>query len=142
MKKIGNGICVALAFLFLGIGVLGAIMPILPTTPFMLVSAGLFAKGSKRFHRWFLGTRWYKVYLEQAVKHKRMTGKAKKKTMVILGVLFAVGFWMCPVWYGRMLIAVVAAGHFYYFLFRIKTVGENAEAEEQMVLETVKTAKN
>lgn len=122
MKKIGNVVCVGLGCLFLGIGVLGIVLPILPTTPFFLLAACLFAKGSERFHRWFLGTGLYQKYIEQAVYKKEMQKKEKVKMMLVLGIIFAAGFYFSPVWYAKALIAVVALGHLYYFLVKIKTV--------------------
>ena len=51
MKKVINGICVVLAFVCVGLGAIGIVVPILPTTPLFLAAAVLFAKGSKRFHQ-------------------------------------------------------------------------------------------
>lgn len=121
MKKIGNGICIVLGFLFLGLGALGAVLPVLPATPFLLMAAALFAKGSKRFHRWFTGTGLYRTYIEQAVKNKSMKREAKRKMLVVLTIIFAVAFLSCPVWPAKILIAVVAAGHLYYFGLRVRT---------------------
>lgn len=122
MKKVINTICVVLGFVFVGMGVLGVVLPVLPTTPFFLAAACLFAKGSERFHRWFVETGLYKKYIVQAVHKKEMTGKAKLKMMSVLGILFTVGFFFSPIWHAKLLIAIVAIGHFYYFLFKIKTV--------------------
>lgn len=122
MKKVINTICVILGFVFAGMGLLGVVLPVLPTTPFFLAAACLFAKGSERFHRWFVETMLYKKYIVQAVHKKEMTGKAKLKMMSVLGILFTVGFFFSPIWHAKLLIAVVAMGHFYYFLFKIKTV--------------------
>lgn len=121
MKKIINGICVALAFVCVGFGVLGIILPILPTTPLFIAAACLFAKGSKRFHKWFLNTKLYKTYIESAVKNGTMDRKAKRKMMLTLGIVFGVGIFFSPM-IAKLVIFIVAAIHFYVLIFRIKSV--------------------
>lgn len=121
MKKIINGICVALAFVCVGLGVLGIVLPILPTTPLFIAAACLFAKGSKRFHKWFLNTKLYKTYIESAVKNGTMDKKAKKKMMLTLGIVFGLGIFFSPM-IAKLVIVIVAAIHFYVLIFRIKSV--------------------
>lgn len=127
MKKIGKLICLVLAFLFAGIGVLGVVLPILPTTPFLLLAAALFAKGSERFHQWFVATSLYRKYIDQAFHKKEMTKEAKRKMMLTLGIIFLAGFLFSPVWYAKAIIVVIALGHAYYFLRKIKTVSQTEE---------------
>lgn len=121
MKKILNMICVVLGFVFAGLGVAGAVMPVLPTTPFLLAAAFFFAKGSERFHKWFVSTNLYRRYIEQAVKKKAMDKDAKRNMLITLGLIFTMGFIFSPV-FAKVIILLVAAFHFYYFLFKVKTV--------------------
>lgn len=121
MKKIINGICVVLAFVCVGLGALGVVLPILPTTPLLIAAACLFAKGSERFHRWFLNTKLYKKYIESAVKDGTMEKKAKRNMMVTLAIVFGAGICFSPV-FAKVIILVVAAIHFYVLIFRIRTV--------------------
>ena len=121
MKKIINGICVVLAFVCVGLGALGVVLPILPTTPLLIAAACLFAKGSERFHRWFLNTKLYKKYIESAVKDGTMEKKAKRNMMITLAIVFGAGICFSPV-FAKVIILVVAAIHFYVLIFRIRTV--------------------
>lgn len=126
MKKVGNAVCVVLGFLCFGLGAAGAVMPVLPTTPFLLAAAFFFAKGSERFHRWFVSTNLYKRYIEQAVKKKAMDKKSKRNLLVTLGIIFTIGIIFSPM-IAKIIILVVAVIHFYYFLFRVKTTPEPEE---------------
>ena len=125
MKKVMNGICVALAFVCVGLGGLGIVLPILPTTPLFIAAACLFAKGSKRFHKWFLNTRMYKTYIESAVKHGTMERKAKRKMMLTLAIVFGIGIFFSPM-IAKFIILIVAVIHFYVLIFRIKSVEQMA----------------
>ncbi len=125
MRRIINGICVALGFAFLGIGLIGVAIPLLPTTPFLLMAAALFAKGSEKFHRWFAATRLYKRYIEKTIKQKEMTKKAKVSVLSTISILFFIGFLFAPIWHAKAAIILIALFHYYYFLFRIKTVQES-----------------
>ncbi len=121
MKKIVNGICVVLAFVCVALGALGVVLPILPTTPLLIMAACLFAKGSERFHKWFLRTKLYRKYIESAIKDGTMEKKAKRNMMVTLAVVFGAGICFSPV-FAKVIILVVAAIHFYVLIFRIRTV--------------------
>lgn len=123
MRKIVKTVCIGLGFLCFGLGAVGVVLPILPTTPFLLAAAFFFANGSERFHKWFVSTSLYRRYIEQAVK-KSMDKKSKRNMLVTLGIIFLIGIIFSPV-FAKIIILLVAAAHFYYFLFRVKTAPES-----------------
>ena len=129
MKRLFNSICVMLGFVSIGLGCIGIVLPVLPTTPFLLLAVFLFAKGSERFHRWFLATGLYKKYLEDFVATRTMTLAAKVKVLTIVTILLAIGFWFSPV-FAKIILLIVALGHYGYFIFGIKTIKADVSAAE------------
>ncbi len=121
MKKIINGICIGLGFLCIGLGVIGIVLPVLPATPFLILAAVLFAKGSEKFHQWFIKTALYEKYVVPAMGKKAMDKNSKIKTMIILFIIFSVSFILVPLWYVKVIIFFVAMFHFYYFGFKVRT---------------------
>ena len=107
----------------LGLGTLGAVLPLLPVVPFLLLAAICFARSSRRLHSWFLGTRLYKKNLETYVAGKGMTRQTKIRIMVTVTLLMAAGFAMMhQVAVGRIVLIGVWVFHVLYFLFGVKTI--------------------
>ena len=104
-----------LGILSLLLGVIGIILPILPTTPFILLSLFLFSKGSIRFHNWFIATKFYKRYLKSFVEKREMTKKQKWRLMIFVDLMLLIPFIMINIWYVRVLIIVIDLGKYYYF---------------------------
>ena len=112
-----------LGCLGLGLGALGAVLPLLPTVPFLLLAACCFARSSRRLHRWFTGTRLYRENLESYVQGRGMTRAAKVRIMVTVTALMTLGFIvMHQVPVGRVVLACVWVFHVLYFLFGVKTI--------------------
>ncbi len=113
---------ILLGSLLLGIGVLGTILPLLPSFPFLLGSAYFYARSSKRLHIWLINTKMYKEMVIPLVDDKQMTFKNKIKIMSIVTILMTIGFiCMGNVPLGRFVLFSVWVFHMYYFLIRIKT---------------------
>lgn len=71
--KIKKVVYIIIGCVGLGLGALGAALPLLPAFPFLLLAAVCFGKSSERLHKWFVGTKLYKNNLESYVKGRGMT---------------------------------------------------------------------
>ena len=121
-SKLRHGLWAAGGFLFFALGMVGVVLPILPTTPFILVAAFCFARSSERLNSWFKSTKLYKQVLEGYVTKRSMTLKAKLTILVPVTALLAIGFaLMGNVPIGRIVLAIVWIGHIIYFGFVVKT---------------------
>ena len=120
MKKI---LYILLGCMGLAVGAVGAVVPMLPAFPFLMLAAFCFARSSKKLDTWFRGTKLYRDNLADFVAGRGMTKKAKVRIMVTVTVLMSIGFAMMdavPV--GRVVLACVWVFHIVYFLFGIKTI--------------------
>ena len=121
--KLKKALLVVIGCLSLALGAIGAVLPILPTVPFLMLSAFCFAKSSEKLHSWFISTKLYKKNLESFVKGEGMTVKTKVKIMSTVTILMAIGFiMMSRVPVGRAILAVVWVCHVVYFVFGVKTL--------------------
>lgn len=121
--RLKKALLVVVGCLSLALAAIGAVLPILPTVPFLMLSAFCFAKSSEKLHSWFISTKLYKKNLESFVKGEGMTVKTKVKIMSTVTILMAIGFiMMSRVPVGRVILAIVWVCHVVYFVFRVKTL--------------------
>ena len=122
---------ITLGCVSVGLGALGAVLPLLPAFPFLLLAAFCFGKSSERLHTWFAGTRLYRDNLESYVKGKGMTRKTKVRIMITVTLLMSIGFVMMhQVLAGRIVLGCVWVFHILYFTFAIKTIPISADVPE------------
>lgn len=119
--KIKKIMLMALGCIGVGLGAVGAVVPLIPTFPFLLLAAVCFAKSSERLHNWFISTKLYKNNLETYVKGQGMTWKTKIRIMITVTLLMSIGFIMMHnVSVGRIILACVWVFHILYFSFGVK----------------------
>ncbi len=122
MRKIIKFLYIIIGFISLGLGVLGLILPVLPTTPLLLLASYCFVKGSEKFERWFKGTKLYKRHLETFVKERSMTLKQKLTILLFADVMIAIPFFILDSVLVRAMLALIVVYKYYYFIYKIKTV--------------------
>lgn len=125
-SKIGKGLWALAGFISFGLGLIGAVLPVIPTVPFILLAAFCFARSSERLNAWFKQTKLYHQVLESFVDRRTMTVKAKLSILVPVTILLAIAFvLMSRVPVGQVILAVVWIGHVIYFGFVVKTEKPN-----------------
>lgn len=107
-------------FAAFGLGCAGAVLPLLPTVPFILLAAFCFARSSEHIERWFKSTKLYKTVIEGFATKRTMTLKAKLCFLLPVTAILALSFiLMANVPIGRMVVAVIWIGHVAYFGFMV-----------------------
>ena len=123
---------VVLGCLGLALGAVGAVLPLMPAFPFLMLAAFCFARSSEKLNRWFRSTRLYKNNLETFLQGRGMTWPAKLRIMATVTVLMSIGFLMMsrvPV--GRVILACVWAFHILYFIFGIRTLDTRVRERDE-----------
>ena len=122
LKKI---LYVILGCIGVGLGAVGAVVPMLPAFPFLLLAAFCFARSSEKLHTWFISTKLYKDNLEDYLAGRGMTWKTKIRIMITVTLLMTVGFTMMAlknVVIGCAVLVCVWLFHIFYFIFAVKTI--------------------
>ena len=118
MRKI---LYIMIGCISLGLGIIGVILPILPTVPFVLLAAFCFARSSERLNGWFKNT---KLYRENNIKNG-MTKRVKIRIMCSVTLLMSIGFIMMglkDIVVGNIVLLIVWIFHMVYFTLGVKTV--------------------
>lgn len=112
------------AFLTLALGAAGVILPVLPITPFLLLSSFCFSRGSERFHSWFLNTKLYRNHLDSFVRDRAMTLKTKFYILLPASAMLLIAMYMMSNLPGRLFILFLIFFKYIYFFTKIRTVRE------------------
>ena len=109
--KLKRKLLVIAGTIFTGIGVIGILVPILPTTPFLLLAAACYIRSSQSFYNWLLNNRLLGIYISNYVQGKGMPLRAKAFTIILLWVTIGFSIWfMAQDTLIRIILVTVAAG--------------------------------
>ena len=121
IKRILFIIIGCISLVFVGIG---AIVPMLPYFPFLMLSTFCFAKSSQRLHNWIINTKLYKKNLDSFVKGSGMTVAAKIRIMTTVTIVMAFGFvimFLKAIYIPCIILGAIWVLHLMIFIFGIKT---------------------
>jgi hypothetical protein len=111
MRPVLRLLLFAAGLLSLAFGIIGIFLPILPTTPFLLLSAAAFAKSSTRLHDWLLNHSWFGRYIRDYLKKRGI--RLRVKILAIVSLWLSIGIsvlFLVPLLAVKILLVAVAAG--------------------------------
>jgi uncharacterized membrane protein YbaN (DUF454 family) len=108
-EKNRKWLLVIAGYLALGLGLIGIFVPLLPTTPLLLLAAGCFMRSSPRLYTWLIHRKWFGKYIHHYREHRAITTQARIVTLLLLwSVIGVTAIFIVDLWWLRVLLGVVA----------------------------------
>jgi len=123
MKKTLYNIAGTVALL---LGILGIFLPVLPTTPFLLLASACYMRGSERMYRWLMNQRHLGPYLRNFQAGRGIPLRAKIAALAVMWTSITVSMWFIPHPWVRALLPVPGIAVTIY-LYRIRTLDPSAD---------------
>jgi hypothetical protein len=112
-----RGALIILGTFFTGLGLIGVFIPLLPTTPFLLLAAACYARGSKKCHTWFLTNRWFGKYVSAYLERRGIPQRTKVMLIVLLWLTIGYStIFLVPQIVLKLIMIAVAAGVSWHIL--------------------------
>ncbi len=110
-KRLIREVLIIAGTIFVGLGVLGIFLPLLPTTPFLLLAAACYARSSERFYNWLLNNKWFGRYIKNYREGKGIPLKVKVLSISLLWItiIFSAAFIVHNVFI-RVILIIIAIG--------------------------------
>lgn len=127
MKKI---LYILIGSIAVAFGAVGAVVPMLPTVPFLMLAAFCFARSSEKLNRWLKETKLYRENLKDLAERRGMTKRAKIRVMVTVTILMSIGLVLMGrkgIVAGCIVLSAIWLIHLLYFLFGVKTLESEGE---------------
>ncbi|MCI5130565.1 MAG: DUF454 domain-containing protein [Candidatus Electrothrix sp. EH2] len=119
-KLLKKHLLVLLGCFFVVLGIIGILLPILPTTPFLLIASALFSKSSPRLHKMLLCTAWFGPIIQQWEDNKTLSRKIKYKASFFILVFFSISVAYSQNNIHLQLFLIGVALLLLFFLWRLK----------------------
>ena len=109
--NLSKGVLIIAGTSFAGLGILGIFLPLLPTTPFLLLAAACYARSSERFYNWLLNNRWFGHYIRNYLEGKGVPLRVKVLSICFLWITigYSVVF-VVDIFLVRIILILIAVG--------------------------------
>ncbi|HJN06745.1 MAG TPA: DUF454 family protein [Bacteroidales bacterium] len=105
-----------LGSVFVGVGIIGIIVPLLPTTPFLLLAGLCFNQGSEKMRNWFKNNKLVGSYISNYYEKKGVSVRSKIIAIIILWITIGISIHFIPNIYIRIILAMILVGVTIYLI--------------------------
>jgi len=106
-KGIKQKVMIIVGWFFVILGVIGAVLPIMPTTVFLIIALGIFSKSSPRFHKMLLTNKYFGEDLKRWEQNKTISRYSKKKASLVIFLTFGISI---AILHGRLGLQLMLLG--------------------------------
>jgi len=124
-----RALLLSIGFISLAAGIIGVYLPLLPTTPFILLALVCFSKSSDRFHSWLISTNLYKKYVKEFQETRAVSFANKIKILLFLYVSVGISIYFIDYRFIRLGLVGMLILQTYVLLFKVKTRKPKKEHE-------------
>ncbi len=129
MGSVGKVFLIVAGVLSLTLGVIGIVVPLLPTTPLLLLAAACFVRSSDRLYRWLMNHRIFGPYIKNYREHRAVTFRTKAFTLILLWIAigYSTVFVVTSLWLQVALVAIAIAVTIH--VLSLNTMGRGLEGQ-------------
>ena len=91
-------------------GIVGIFVPILPTTPFLLLAVVCYTRSSQKMYNWILNNRYFGSYIKSYIQGKGITLRVKVFTVALLWITIGISVWFTQELIIRVILLLIATG--------------------------------
>jgi uncharacterized protein len=102
--KVKRYLFITLGTVFVVIGMIGIFVPVLPTTPFLLLAAFFYLRGSKRFYDWLINNKVCGSYIRNYIEGRGMPLRVKIFTIALLWTGIGISIWLT---YPNLIVLII-----------------------------------
>ncbi len=118
--KLTRYLLMAAGWLAVILGLIGAVLPIVPTTPFLILALACFSKSSPRFHRMLLNNKWFGPALKEWENNQTVKRHVKIKAMMLIVVSFGISIAILSGRSGLQLMLLGLGSIALWFIYHLK----------------------
>ncbi|WP_279432213.1 YbaN family protein [Vibrio viridaestus] len=92
--------------LSIALGILGIFLPLLPTTPFLLLASACFVKSSPRFHHWLISHPTFGPIIDNWQQNRSVSSKVKRRGAIVMLISFCWSIWVVPIFWVKIALFI------------------------------------